>query len=195
MAPKPPRNTDDQLVMPWNKIVTPAPSRKESPQGNWSLSRTRRYIRERIPEGINCPACRQHAKVYRRPIRTGWTYALALIATAPIEIMDSLGFIHATSHINAMGKGTEAASGVAIAGDWQLMRHWRLIKPGEGRGMWRVTEMGMSFLSKKLSIPVACLLYNNALVGFDPKLIRVDEADGAEFDLDAIMEPARLDPI
>lgn len=193
MAPKPPHDSDDQLGMPWNELVTPCIDRQERPQGNWSLSKTRQYIREHAPEGVTCPACRQNAKVYRRSIRTGWTYALAIIGTAPMAIMDDHGFIHATKHINAVGKGTDAASGVAIAGDWQLMRHWRLIEPGEGRGMWRTTDMGMDFLSKKLSVPAACLLYNNKLVGFDPKLIRVDEADGAEFDLDAIMKPARLD--
>jgi hypothetical protein len=154
-----------------------------------------RFIRERVPEGLHCPACSQFAKVYKRPLRTSWAYGLALIATAPIDIIDSQGFLHATKHFNAVGKGTASASGVAIAGDWQLMRHWRLIESGgEARGMWRVTETGMQFLCKQIQIPSEVLLYNNKLVGFGPRLIRIDEADGDEFDLDAIMESARIAP-
>lgn len=133
--------------------------------------------------------------MYRRPIRTGWTYGLALIAMAPIELLDDHGFLHATSYFNATGKGTESASGVAIAGDWQLMRHWNLIESGEGRGMWRITETGIQFLSKQIRVPRDALLYNNELIGFTPTLIRVDEADGDGFDLDKLMESARFDPL
>jgi hypothetical protein len=184
----------EQLPLPWDIVPAP-PVATEPPSDEWRLGRVKRFIRERVADGLHCPACGQHAKVYRRPIRTGWTYGLAMIATAPIEMLDDHGYLHATRHFNALGKGVDSASGVAIAGDWQLMRHWNLIESGEGRGMWRITDTGLQFLARQIRVPSDVLLYNNQLVGFGPKLIRVDEADGDGFDLDKIMESARVDPL
>ena len=48
------------------------------------------------------------------------------------------------------------------------------------------------FLGKQIRVPREVLLYNNELIGFTPTLIRIDEADGEGFDLDKIMESARL---
>ena len=184
-----------QLPMPWDLLPDGPPPCEPEPDARWSLARVRKYIRARVADGLKCPACGGNAKVYKRSLRTGWTYGLALIATAPIELLDEKGFVHATQYFNAVGEGTGSASGVAIAGDWQLMRHWNLIVSGEGRGMWRITDTGLEFLAKRIRVPRDALLYNNELVGFTPLLIRIDEADGEGFDLDKIMESARMDPL
>lgn len=191
----PRRQNNAQLPMPWDLLPEGPPSCEPEPDPRWTLARVRKYIRARVADGLKCPACGGNAKVYKRSLRTGWTYGLALIATAPLEVLDDRGFLHATKHFNATGKGVATASGVAIAGDWQLMRHWNLIESGEGRGMWRITETGLQFLAKQIRVPRDALLYSNELIGFTPTLIRVDEADGEGFDLDKIMASARLDPL
>ena len=151
------------------------------------LADARREFRARIGDGATCPVCDRHAREYRRPLTRAmvevlaWVYRLGVLRSgsraAPAPI-------HVTRELLAVGRN-------AVAQEYSKLRFWELLAPVDGaEGMWRVTPLGVEFLEGRASVPAHVVIFDNTRVRVDDRRIRVDDALGVRFDLDALLAGA-----
>lgn len=144
-----------------------------------TLGEIRAWLREHtvMPGGTRCPACVQHAQVYRRILTSNMARLL-------IRAYRSHGqeWFHGPT---ALRDGT---------GDLAKLAHWGLVQESTERrgdggrgGWWRVTDRGVAFLRTGTTVPSHILLYDGQLLGHDGRQISVRDALGERFDLAELM--------
>jgi hypothetical protein len=121
------------------------------------LDTVREFVLANRREGVTCPGCGQHAKMYRRKIT-----AAAVRTLAKMYATHGQEFLHLPS-----------LRGVAENGEAKL-RYWGLVEDmnavrddGGHAGYWRVTDQGVRFLRGEITVPKYALVYNGELVELD----------------------------
>lgn len=125
------------------------------PTNESTLLETRQWLRERMEEGVCCPACEQNVKMYRRTIHA--TMARDLLRAyrayhqAPFRPIDLLG---------------------ASSPDFVKLRYWGLlteVDPGTVRddgsprtGRWSITAAGIAFIRKAGTVQRYAHVYNGS---------------------------------
>lgn len=146
-----------------------------------NIGAARRWLREQAAtDGACCPVCRQFTKVYRRGISAGMARLLIIAYTR-----------HGTAewHLPTL---------VGASGDNAKLAHWGLIEaiPGERgdgsprTGWWRLTDLGVRWVSGDVGVPRYIRIYNSTFRGFDPTAEQwwtVHDALGEKFDYTALM--------
>lgn len=135
--------------------------------------------------GVECPCCRQFAKVYKRKLNSAMTYALCLLYKRSQWDDD---WIHVPSYLNGFGV-------VARGGDWSKLQHWGfLMERPEDRedgckhaGEWRLTAKGKLFAVGGETAPKHLFFYNQQLVALSSERTFVREAAGEAFRYDELM--------
>lgn len=139
------------------------------------LDRVRAWLHDRLPAGVQCPACGQHAKVYRRNLNSGQAVALLTM--------------HAAAGTDWAHKPTVLRGVAASARDESLLRFWGLLeeekteRPDGGRaGWWRVTLAGAIWASGEATVPKYVDVYDGQPVGdpYGPQ-VSIDDVLGDKF--------------
>lgn len=151
------------------------------PRTAWPLSASLDEVRDWIAEmlhsrlPVDCPACGQNVKVYRRRINSG--AAQALIAFHDVAGQD-------------WAHGPSVPEVSRVGGEWARLRYFGLIeeelekRPDGGRsGWWRVTDLGRRYLAGRATVPEYCLFYNQQFLGTEGRDVGISDALGHAFDL------------
>lgn len=151
-----------------------------------------RLARE-LDEGITCPTCSQHCKVYRRTINAQMARALiALYRACCLHTAAGSGYMHWPTVLKD--------AGVQRADEAKLW-YWRLVEPegterddGSNRvGRWRPTRLGVQFVTEGAAVARYALIYNQRLLGLAGGPISIRDALGERFDFDDLMR-WRIEP-
>ena len=153
------------------------------------LQERERILREReTPKGTVCRCCGQYAKLYRRKFNSGMAYALILIFKHTFKNSPPGGWIKIT-HVLAKEYGVNAN-----AVEYSKLKLWNLIEPKlsddrdvKDSGLWRITEKGVLFVRRAISIPKKVYLYNNEISGYSDESTGIDEALGDHFKYSELM--------
>jgi hypothetical protein len=123
-----------------------------------------------------CPCCDQLVKLYMRSISGGMAKDLVKLYSYADKYM------HITTFSNTHG------------GDFAKLAYWDLVSTyksdnpkSKSSGMWRVTDKGILFLERKLSIPKYVFLYNKKVHGFSDDLIGIDDTFKESFSYAELM--------
>lgn len=148
------------------------------------------WVRRNVRDGVQCPCCRQFAKVYRRKLHASMACAMVLIARETSRIGG--GFFHVPSFLASTGyKGRRIGAG----GDWAKLEYWELIEAQPGAqpataktsGIWRATNHGQEFAHGRVLVPSHAVIYDGQLIRLDGPYISIHRALGARFDYTELM--------
>lgn len=141
------------------------------------LGDIRSWLRQNADKGVDCPACTQHVKVYRRKVNSGM--ARSLIAMFTVAGTD---WVHVPTQIGARSR------------EEGKLAYWGLIEEspdpredGGRAGWWRVTTSGKEFVLNRKKIPTYCRVYNGKVLGFDGALVSIVDALGTKFNYNDLM--------
>ena len=130
-----------------------------------TLERAKRELRQNWLEGCICQCCGQDVKRYERQIYK--TVAKQLIALYRLNQANP-GFYH----VRAIAASLPDGGPKVIGGDFAKTRYWGLIEQGDNSdpdkrssGTWRITETGIDFVEKRVTIPKFAYTYNKKCVG------------------------------
>lgn len=147
---------------------------------NATLQQVRTWLAQAAHDGVNCPACGQLVKVYRRKINSGAARGLILMHQ---RYGTDWGHLPSTATLSRLG-GEFARLAL-----WGLVEEERTRRPDGGRaGFWRVTEKGEAFIKGNYPVPKYALIYNGTLLSMDAaEVVTIKDALGGKFDYSELM--------
>lgn len=144
---------------------------------NTPLKEVKAYLREHVEEGVDCPACTQHVKLYKRKVNSGMAVSLIKLYRAA-----GLGW----QHIATTLENRHA--------DEAKLRYWGLMEEGDERredggraGWWRVTEKGRDFVLGHITVPKYARVFDARLFRLEGEEVGIREALGDKFDYNELM--------
>jgi hypothetical protein len=155
-----------------------------------TIAAARKVLLAHMRSGVDCPVCNQFAKLYSRPIRAGMVAGLGVLYT--YDLKNSGAWCHVEMAFKELKPEVRG-------GDWCKLRFWDMIekrpkihdtKRGSNpkKGFWRITELGVEFITGKLKVPERALIFNNECLGFSGDEMDVFEVlEKGGFDYDEIM--------
>jgi hypothetical protein len=148
-----------------------------------TLEEIKKWLQERLENGVDCPCCGQFAKIYKRKLNS--SMARGLIVLVKLNRRDPI-------HIPSVF--TEYR--VCASNDGALLRHWNLIEEvpgvrddGSARvGYYLVTDLGRKFVAGKVRVPAYAYIYNSKLLHLDDEeTVNIREALGERFHYEELM--------
>ena len=152
------------------------------------LKQAKQQVQDNLEKGDHCPCCGQFAKLYKRKLNSAMVAALVLINKYFKENPDA-EWLHVENYLKSLNIPA------AVRGDFPKLRHWGLLEAKTGIredgskrvGLYKVTLRGQAFLSGILKVPSRVHLYNQEVLGFSGKEIRVEKALGNKFRYSELM--------
>ncbi len=125
-------------------------------------------------KGIVCPCCDQLVKVYKRKLN-------AQMASAAVWLSQFDGYVPIHT----------APPKILLNREYSRLALWWIAEaqPGKNhvgarRGMWRLTDLGRSFVKAGARVPAYMMVLNGAVVDASRETISIDEVEG--FDMDEV---------
>ena len=147
-----------------------------------TLGEARLLLVKLAEKGVECPACFQFAKIYRRPVNS--SMARGLIATYR-AFGREFGYLQDVRRANGETDNREESK----------LRYWGLLeeeptrRPDGGRaGWWRVTQHGEQWIRGEVVIPKYAEIYNGECLGLIGEPTTIRQALGKKFDLAELMD-------
>ena len=148
------------------------------PTDEWTLGRTRAWLRARVETGSGCPCCEQFAKVYRRKITGSAAWAL-------IQMWRAGG--HDLVHVPTLLR--------RVTADESKLAYWGLTRSSEIRrddggkaGWWAVTELGRAWIYREATVPTYARVYDGRVLNLEGDPRTIVEALGTRFNYRELME-------
>jgi hypothetical protein len=159
---------------------------KKKPRKGWirwdeeydsPLSVVAKWIENMREYGCICPACGQQAMNYHRVLNSGQADSLIRLYLA--------GGDKEYIHVRKRVKGRA----ISFGGDMAKLRYWGLIKMGDKRGWWMLTQKGIDFVQARIHVQEKVIIYNDEFLGYEKnnKWVDVYTALGTKFDYDKLM--------
>lgn len=117
----------------------------------WNVPLGIESIFEAKEHQMECPTCMR--KTALNPIKLDREIVKALIAAAYQDTIKSAEM--------------EARFGRGVGSNYAKLKHWDLIEPAEGNGVWKITELGRAFLRGEVELPETLWIYDDK-----PRLVR-----------------------
>lgn len=154
----------------------------KAPQPEDTLEYTRQWVSEESIEGVQCPACDQHAKVYRRKISS--SIAEVLIAIHHVAQRTGEEFVHVPSLRVKNGREVSKLTW------WGFVEEAAAIRDDGGRaGFWRVTPEGEKWLKNLTTAPKYAVTYNGRLLEMtEDERVTILDALGSKFNYRELMD-------
>jgi hypothetical protein len=147
-----------------------------------TLEEARAYVRAHLVpggQGVRCPCCGQHCKLYKRPLHWGVAWALVQYYLW-----------------NRRHPGEPCPHGSwQMTRDHGFLKHWDLaypyVGPDRAHGHWCITERGITFVEdRKMRLPAAAWVYNDQCFGYVDRDVTLTAALKKKFDLDELLRSA-----
>ena len=140
------------------------------------LDDIRRYIKENRRDGVDCPACDQSAKEWKKSV----------ISTAVADLIRLVRLFK--------GKPIHISKFTKQRSNFYTLLYWDLIVPASNTdsskraaGLWSPTQKGIGFVYHKVQIEKYVYTYDNVPTEFEGPLISVQEALRHHFDYRELM--------
>jgi len=132
-----------------------------------TIAQAKAELRKELHEGFECPLCKQHAKLYSRPLTSSMAAGLILLYNE-----SKTDYIHIENFFKGVRNATPS-----MRGDIPKLRFWGLIQPKQGEtndgnpnnGYYALTKQGIEFVEGKISVPSHVDIYNNKFYGYSVK--------------------------
>lgn len=132
-------------------------------------------------ESVICPVCDQHAKIYKRRVNSSMARGLISMFLA---FGTDFGYLQDVRRQHGESDNREESK----------LRFWELVEEDPRRrddggraGYWRVTDKGVAWLDREITIPKYVLLYNNEMIDYRDPQVTIDDCLGKNFRLDELM--------
>ena len=147
-----------------------------------TLAEARRTVQQGLRMGVVCPCCDKWCKVYRRTIH-------AEVAEFLVELVrrhqDTRDWVSARD----IRGGVKASTDAAYLVHWGLVRKKDAQERGPRGGLYRPTELGVSFVHGLERVPAWVELYNNRPVNWASERVDVAGALGRPFEYATTVNP------
>jgi len=145
-----------------------------------TIKQAKEYLRENFEKGTDCPCCGQHVKLYKRKLNSGMVMAL-------IHIYKQGDWINVKDYMRK--------NSLPNNHDWTLLRYWGLIEEStekaeeakKNNGVWRITQKGVKFIKKQITLNSHILIYNNKFTGYSDTTTDIEKALGSKFNFTELM--------
>lgn len=135
------------------------------------------YVNAHRDKGVVCPACGQYAKVYKRKINSGMARSLIAMYRAG-----------GTSWVDVTKVTDRRSREEGKLAYWGLVEEFPEGREDGGRaGMWRVTNLGASFVNGHCSVPQTAEVYNGICLRTYGPETSIVTALGDKFDYRELM--------
>lgn len=125
--------------------------------------------------GVECPCCRQYAKMYRRKVNSSMARGL-------IEMYRAYGLRYGNL------QEVRRKRGATDNREESKLRYWGLVEEdlhprddGGRSGFWRVTERGESWVNGCITIPKYAYLYDGECMSVSGDPVDIHDALGQKF--------------
>lgn len=177
--------TPEPVPAPRRARPIPVPVSGELDPVTSTLDEAQRWVRERAEQvgGTKCPACGQHAQVYRRKING--RQADAIIALYRKHGMD-------WGHVPTIAPRLRGDGGmIALLRYWGLVEESPELRDDGGRaGWWRVTDLGRDFVLNRVTVPKYARIYDSDLLSLEGVQVSIRDALGERFNYEELMAGA-----
>lgn len=154
------------------------------------LSEVKQNLRDNWNEGIECPACTQFVKIYKRQITSSMAYALILLYRY-FDKNPGEEYVHMNDYLNSI----EGLPFPVKSGDNAKLRYWGLLeeKPevrddsSKRAGYWKITEMGKQFVRGEIGVQSHARVFNSKAYGLIGDVIDIHQALGNKFNYGELM--------
>ncbi len=143
-----------------------------------ALDYVAKFVQSRRDKGVTCPACGQYAKIYKRKVNAGMAKSL-------------IAMYHAggTTWVDVTEVTDRRSREEGKLAYWGLVEEFPEGREDGGRpGMWRVTNLGRSFVLGHTTVPQTAEVYNGRCLrtyGPDTSILT---ALGDKFDYRELMD-------
>ena len=148
------------------------------------LEDVQREVHEGKGEGVTCPCCLQFCKLYRRRFNSIMGYGLIWLCQT--------WWYGAGEWVHI---GSAPRFVLQNGGAFAHLKHWNLIEEKTNEhtkkrcsGWWRPTTKGQHFVERKIRVPSHVFIYNNRIEGWSDSTTDIDQALGANFNYEEVME-------
>jgi hypothetical protein len=155
----------------------------EVPADEMTVAAAREQLVRQLPDGVDCPVCRQRAKQYARPLTSVAVRALAALYAAHGRTAGHLPTIAADRMRDVAHQGGY----LSLSQHWGLMVPEAVTRPDGGRGgFWSVTQLGEAFLRGEKTVQKYALIYNGELLELQGEPVTARSLLGEAFDYSQI---------
>tara|TARA_R110000772_G_scaffold74129_2_gene161590 strand:+ start:549 stop:1004 length:456 start_codon:yes stop_codon:yes gene_type:complete len=146
-----------------------------------TLKEAKEHLRSNFEKGCKCPACGQFVKLYKRKFNT-------VMARSLISLYQLGGGFH---HVKEIIKGISDTG----TNDFSKLKYYGFIAEEinvetqkRTSGNWKITQTGIDFVLRNITVHSYVLLYNGKMQGFSGEQINIETALGNRFNYAELME-------
>jgi hypothetical protein len=156
-----------------------------------TLRDARDELRRRVDDGHRCPLCTQMARVYRRKLTRVAARALAALYREHGTDYGHMPTVARKHLADVHGQGGY----LVLGAHWALMQDETTIRREDGgrAGYWRVTPLGVDWLTGRTRVPMYARIYDGRCLGLTGDLVGIEDVGG--FDLAELLRPAPAAPV
>lgn len=129
----------------------------------------------------DCPCCGRYAQVYKRQVNS----------TCVVKLIKCFKLGGETEYVHG---GAVHIHGMSGAGDFSVAKYWGLLEqkyhePDEKKssGYWRLTEKGIDFIGKLITIPKYALVFDDQLIRLEGEQVSIVDCLGEKFNYAELM--------
>ena len=140
---------------------------------NTTLGEAKAHLMANIDAGTPCPCCNQRVQLYRRRLRAN--HARFLVDLVRLSTPEE-PWVH---YRRCFFRGR----------DYNFLPDFGLAETGPtGSGLWRPTQLGVSFVTDDARVPAWVGIYNNTLISRSEETVTIHHClVGTSFDLEALL--------
>lgn len=166
------------------------------PFSGTTIEEAQNYLRVHMKKGVACPCCRQHVKVYKRPLSAPMARWLVWL----VRTWRALFYNGQRPDKPGEKIWVDIRRAPVRGGDYAKLVHWGLVeqKPKDANsnkdtkdsGMWAPTPAGIEFVRNRTKVPSHVYLYDNRRMKIDDdriQLISIIEALGKKYSYAEVM--------
>lgn len=135
-----------------------------------------------LEEGVICPVCNQHARIYKRRLHSSMAAGLIYLCRY-FETYRDARWVHAEELFRIVPHARSFRGDFAKLRFWGLIRHRDPNFGGERRnnGDCRITSDGIAFVHRRLLCPSHVTLYANQVLAVATTLVDIRRVLGQRF--------------
>jgi hypothetical protein len=148
------------------------------------LSEIKKFLKDHMEDGTDCPACEQFVKLYKRKLNSSMSVTL-------LELYRKTHKTRSYIHVNELEEYKNLNGG-----GFATLKHWGLIEEcpkdhaefhKKSSGYWKITQKGVDFCEGKIKVKQHVLIYNQKAVGFSEEEISITESLKDNFNYSELM--------
>lgn len=156
---------------------------------NATLAEASTWVQDNAANGVICPCCSQHAKLYRRPFNSGMAVSLLWLVRYYEEV----------SKGSWIDVPRTAPKKVLRSREFDKLKLWGVAETRESddptkrtSGLWRPTDLGIAVVRSDATVSKYLSIYNGNIVDRSKAQATLKECLNRKFDFEELMHVADL---